>query len=53
MTQTEDRTVPSAAAGWPGFAAWIVRKRVTLSALVLIAAQVGLISFVLNISKKF
>lgn len=48
MTQTEDRTVPSAAAGWPGFAAWLVRKRVTLSALVLIAAQVGLNSFVLN-----
>ncbi len=48
MTQTEDRTAPSAAAGWPGFAAWLVRKRVTLSALALIAAQVGLNSFVLN-----
>jgi hypothetical protein len=48
VTQTQDRTVPSAAAGWPGFAAWLVRKRVTLSALVLIAAQVGLNSFVLN-----
>ena len=48
MTQTQDRPVHSATAGWPGFTAWLVRKRVTLSALVLIAAQVGLNSFVLN-----
>jgi hypothetical protein len=48
VTQTQDRTVDSAAAGWPGFAAWLARKRVTLTALVLIAAQVGLDSFVLN-----
>ena len=38
----------SAGGGWPGFAAWLARKRVTLSALVLIAAQVGLNSYVLN-----
>jgi hypothetical protein len=48
VTQTQDRTVQSAGAGWPGFAAWLMRKRVTLSALLLIAAQVGLNSFVLN-----
>jgi hypothetical protein len=48
VTQTQDRPVRSAAAGWPGFAAWLGRKRVTLIALVLIAAQVGLNSFVLN-----
>jgi hypothetical protein len=48
VTQTQDRTVESAGGGWPGFAAWLGRKRVTLSALVLIAAQVGLNSYVLN-----
>lgn len=48
MTQTRERTVESAGAGWPGFAAWLVSKRVTLTALLLIAAQVGLNSFVLN-----
>ena len=48
MTQTQDRAAHSVTAGWPGFTAWLVRKRVTLSALVLIAAQVGLNSFVLN-----
>jgi hypothetical protein len=48
VTQTQDRTVQSAGGGWPGFAAWLTRKRLTLSALVLIAAQVGLNSYVLN-----
>jgi hypothetical protein len=48
VTQTQDRTAQSAGAGWPGFAAWLTRKRVTLSALLLIAAQVGLNSYVLN-----
>ena len=48
MTQIQDKTVQSAGAGWPGFAAWLTRKRVTLSALLLIAAQVGLNSYVLN-----
>ena len=48
MTQIQDRTVEAAGGGWPGFAAWLGRKRVTLSALVLIGAQVGLNSYVLN-----
>jgi hypothetical protein len=48
VTQIQDKTVQSAGAGWPGFAAWLTRKRVTLSALLLIAAQVGLNSYVLN-----
>src|SRR5947199_4466671 len=48
VTQTQDRIVESPGAGWHGFAAWLVSKRVTLSALLLIAAQVGLDSFVLN-----
>jgi hypothetical protein len=48
VTQTQDKTVESAEGGWPGFAAWLGRKRVTLSALVLIAAQIGLNSYVLN-----
>jgi len=34
--------------GWPEFAAWLSGKRVTLSALVLIAVQAGLYSFVLS-----
>ena len=37
MTQIQDRTVESAGGGWPGFAAWLGRKRVTLSALVLLS----------------
>jgi len=48
VTQTRERTLESTGAGWPGFAAWLVSKRVTLIALLLIAAQVGLNSFVLN-----
>ncbi len=48
MTQIQDRTVESTGAGWHGFAAWLVSKRVTLIALVLIAAQIGLNSYVLN-----
>jgi hypothetical protein len=48
VTQIQDRTVESAGAGWHGFAAWLVSKRVTLCALLLIAAQIGMNSFVLN-----
>ena len=48
MTETRERTLESTGAGWPGFAAWLVSKRVTLIALLLIAAQIGLNSFVLN-----
>jgi hypothetical protein len=48
VTQIQDKTVQSAGGGWPGFAAWLGRKRVTLSALLLIAAQIGLNSYVLN-----
>jgi hypothetical protein len=48
VTQTRHRTVESTGAGWRGFAAWLVSKRVTLTALLLIAAQAGLNSYVLN-----
>lgn len=48
MTQIEDRTVESNQAGWHEFAAWLASKRVTLSALLLIAAQASLNSYVLN-----
>jgi len=48
VTQTRERTVESTGAGWPGFASWLVSKQVTLIALLLIAAQVGLNSYVLN-----
>jgi hypothetical protein len=45
--QTIETTVQTES-GWPEFAAWLSSKRVTLSALVLIAAQVGLYSYVLT-----
>lgn len=48
MTQIQDRTVESTGTGWRDFVAWLARKRLTLSALALIAAQVGLNSYVLN-----
>lgn len=48
MTQIQDRTVESTGDGWRDFVAWLVSKRVTLSALVLIAAQASLNSYVLN-----
>jgi hypothetical protein len=48
VTQVQDRTVESSGSGWQYFAAWAIRKRVTLCALALIAAQVGLNSYVLN-----
>jgi hypothetical protein len=48
VTQIRERTLESTGAGWRGFAAWLVSKRVTLIALLLIAAQAGLNSYVLN-----
>jgi len=48
VTQIRDAVVESTEAGWRDFAAWLVSKRVTLSALVLIAAAAALNSYVLN-----
>ena len=48
MTQVQDRTAESAGSGWQDFTAWVTGKRVTLSALALIIAQISLITYVLN-----
>lgn len=48
MTQVQDRTTASAGSGWREFTAWVAGKRVTLSALALILAQIILSTYVLN-----